>query len=294
METPTQPDFTRLSKPVITYSRSYNEKIKSSLLTKDDLRSIYTILAKKSDEAADIEINLYPNAPEQTKEAFKNLKGKLWIQIWGENNEYISGDHESIFDNNRFPKKILRINFNGYNGYQFITQNRMHNWFELQFDFNKTEIFNFSKIIEPNNQNNSYFSVQGTNETWVDGVYQAINLFLKDKSLTRNWLYFNFTYDLLLYLLFFPIIFRGAYRLGALFHISNLTIPLRTAIYIYFFIIFLYAFRILFNYTKWIYPIIELKNGQPAVHRNILIVILLGIFGSASYDLIKSLFQFLF
>ncbi len=126
--------------------------------------------------------------PGPVKEVFKNFTGKLWVEIWGENNEYINGDHESIFNDDRLPKKIIRISFNSYHGYQMAMQNRMQNWFEMQFDFKKNHIFDFSKITDPANQNNSYFKVQGVNETWVDGVYQAISSFLKDKTLKRNWL----------------------------------------------------------------------------------------------------------
>lgn len=294
MEPTIKSDFSELAKPFISYSRSYSEKIKPCLITKDDLKKLYRLLAKKADEAAEIELKSLLNLPDKTKEIFEKLKGKLWVQIWGENNEYISGDHESIFDDQRLPKKILRIHFNGYNGYQIITQARMHNWFELEFDFKKNEIFNFSKVTDPINKNKSYFTTQGDNETWVDGVYQAINSFLKDKKLKRGWLHSDYTYDALLYLLFFPITFRAAYKIGLSLHLSNLTTPLSVAIYIYLFIIFLYIFRTLFNYAKWVFPVVELENASSAFHRAILGVITFGIISSAIYDLGKILSQLLF
>ncbi len=294
MNISSQSDFSQLAQPFIHYSRSYFDKIKSSLITKEDLRKLYGILAKKSDEAADIQLTLSPNLPENVKEIFKNLKNKLWIQIWGENNEYISGDHESIFDDERLPKKIMRINFNSYNGYQIASQNRMQNWLELQFDFKKNQIFDFfSKITDPSNQNNSYISVQGTNETWVDGVYQAINSFLKDKTLSRDWLYSKYIYDTLLYILFFPLIFRSAYLLGLSFNLSDLPMPLMVAIYIYIFIISLYLFRFIFNYAKWLFPLIELENGSSLKQRLLLFAIIIGVLGSGLYDLLKLIIRFI-
>ena len=49
---------------------------------------------------------------------FKNFKDNLWVEIWGMNNEYINGDHESVFDDTRLPKQITRVRFNSYHGYQ--------------------------------------------------------------------------------------------------------------------------------------------------------------------------------
>lgn len=45
--------------------------------------------------------------------------------------------------------------------------------------------------------------------------------------------------------------------------------------------------RVLFNYSKWIFPIIELKNGSAAIHRGILFLITVSIIASAAYDGIK-------
>jgi hypothetical protein len=154
-----------LSQPFIHYSRNYNDQIKSSLITRDDLRELYRILASKSTETANIQLQLLPNLPDNVKEAFISLKDKLWVEIWGENNEYISGDHASIFNDTRLPKKIIRISFNSYNSYQIALQNVMQNWFELEFDFKKNRIIDYSRITDPANQNNSYYKVQGSNET---------------------------------------------------------------------------------------------------------------------------------
>lgn len=288
MNTASNPDFSQLAKPFIHYSRSYFDKIKSSLISKEDLKGLYKILAKKSDEAADLQLKLLPNLPDNVKEVFKNFKGKLWVEIWGRNNEYISGDHESIFNDDRLPNKIWRIRFNSYNGYQIAMQNNMQNWFELEFDFKKNRIFDFPRITAPTNQNNSNYKAQGNNETWVDGVYQAINSFLKDKARKRNWLYSDYTYDALLYLIFFPAILRCTYKFEPLLNASNLIIPLTVITTIYILVILLCTFRVLFNYAKWAFPIIELKNGNSVAHRSVLGAILLGLIIAAGYDIIKA------
>jgi hypothetical protein len=174
---------------------------------------------------------------------------------------------------------------------------QMQNWLEVQFDFKKNQILDFSsKIADPSSKNNSYIKVQGVNETWVDGTYQAINAFLKDKQLYRDWLYSNNIYDGLLYLLFFPLVFRFAYLLGSNLKLSNLPSPLMVAIYIYIyiFIVSLYIFRCLFNYAKWLFPLIELKNGRSFKQRIFLFTIIIGAGGSGVYDLLKLLIKYLF
>lgn len=138
MSNTTTSQLSQLSQPFIYYSRQYFDKIKSLLITKDDLRALYKILAKKSTEAADLQLKLSPTLSDPVKEIFKSFTGKLWVEIWGENNEYISRDHESIFNDDRLPKKIIRIVFNSYHGYQMAMQNnKMQNWLIFKyFKFN--------------------------------------------------------------------------------------------------------------------------------------------------------------
>jgi hypothetical protein len=105
MNTIDQTDVSQFAQPFIYYSRSYIDKIQSSLITKDNLRELYRILAKKSAEAANLQLKISPKLPDHVKEVFNKFENKLWVQIWGENNEYINGDHESVFDDARLPKK---------------------------------------------------------------------------------------------------------------------------------------------------------------------------------------------
>lgn len=293
MNTNQNQDLSSLSQPFTHYSKCYIEKIKSSLISKEDLKLLCQKLTLKANEAADKEITAR-KLPDNVRNAFTSLKGKLWVQIWGENDEYISGDHESIFDDHRLPKKIIRIMFNSYDGYQIVSQSTMHNWLEIQFDFKKTMIFDFSKISDQSNQNNSYVKVQGTDETWVSGVYQSIKEFIEDKKLSRNWLYSSFTYDALLYLLFFPLVFRSAYLIGERLGLSALPAALMVAIYIYIFIISLYLIRFLFNYTKWLFPLIEVENGSSLKQRILLFAIIIAVVGSGLYDLLKLLIRYIF
>jgi hypothetical protein len=71
-------------------------------------------------------------------------------------------------------------------------------------------------------------------------------------------------------------------------------VPLTVALTIYTLIILLFAFRTLVNYAKWIFPVVELKNGSSFSHRAILGAIILGLIIAAGYDIIKVIIRLFF
>lgn len=175
----------------IYHSIEYKNKIKSCILDLSDLENLYNTLKIKVNEAVRLELdikNLPENSNDEIAEKIRDLGGQFLVEIWGENNIYLNSTHESIFTDKRIPKNISKISFSSRKILHVLTNILMTNYFEIVIDFKRNEILNFSKLDNSVNKNHSEYLIQGTNSTWVDGVQQAINNFLKDKETKRAWI----------------------------------------------------------------------------------------------------------
>lgn len=101
-------------------------------------------------------------------------------------------------------------------------------------------------------------------------------------------------YDLMLYAAGFPFAFYGVSKLGKYAEVllSGTRNIVLYAAYIYIFLVCLVLFRLMFNYTKWVWPTVELSspNDASVKQRATWGVIVLGIITSMVWDGIKSLF----
>lgn len=273
-------------------------KIDSCSLELKDFKSFYGLLEDKVKEALDFELNesqFIKQLPEEQKEEIREkIKNsfKLSVHVFGIKGEYLIGDEISIFDDETFPNRINLIIFDSFYYFKQATNQEPMNKLIIQFDFKKQKIFDFSNPITQPVINESSITVSGLNDTWVSGVYAKILSFLEDKKKKYNWLHKKHIYDLFLYLLFYPITFWCIYRVSGFLQ-GNINIVFLIAICLYIFILLLYFLRILFNYTRWIFPLLEFtpKSGTNMLrHRATLSVILFGIISSLIVDIIKSIF----
>jgi hypothetical protein len=64
-----------------------------------------------------------------------------------------------------------------------------------------------------------------------------------------------------------------------------------TRTYVYIFIAALFLFRGLFDYSRWVFPKIEIQTdaSPPLRHRAIWLAIMAAVFGGAIWDTIKAL-----
>lgn len=259
---------------------------------------LFKKLSAKVAEAYLIEANeskVFENMPEsQAKETKEKIKQhfKLAVMVSGIKGEHLSGDEESVFNDQSFPDNIKQIVFDSSFIFRSMTGQEPLNKLEIKFDFKKQDIFDFSNPIINPKINESSITVQGVNETWVSGVYADIISFFENKKKKRNWLYKKYFYELFLYIVFYPISFWWIYRVSSLLY-KKINIVLLIAICFYVFTVILYILRIFFNYTRWIFPLLEFipESGTKITkHRGILAVIIIGIISSVIYDIIKFLF----
>jgi len=283
----------------ISRINSRSSKIDSCSLKIEDFRSLFNLLADKIIEALKFELEksqFIKQVPEDSKEEIEqNIRNlfKLSVHIVGSKGEYLVGDEASIFDDAKFPSKINQIIFDSSYYFKQVTNQEPMNKVIIQFDIKRQDIFDFSNPITEPNKNISSVTVSGLDDTWVSGVYAEISSFLQERRNNRNWLHRKHIYDLFLYLLFYPIVFWLLYRVSNLLQGKVIAIFL-IAIYLYIFILLLYLLRILFNYTRWIFPLIEFipqSRTKMIKHRATLWFIILTIIASFAADIIKSIFK---
>lgn len=141
--------------------------------------------------------------------------------------------------------------------------------------------------------NEANFEVQGYDPTWVNGVFNEITSFIKQRSSTLSGIHNHSVYDVLLWLIGFPLAFWVCFKLSP--YIEKIgegtNTFFKSAVYLYCFVATLFLFRILFHYLRWVCPLVEYRSrgNNIVAHRVILGAILVGIVSSFFVDIIKAL-----
>jgi hypothetical protein len=261
-------------------------------------KRLYSAIAEKSAEAAEIEVGLLTRNPSQTEDDFNNLKEyarnlyKVTIQIIGSQGEFITSESTDVFKDENLPDQINSIIYDNSIKYNFELKKDPLNKIRVCFDFRKAPIFDLITSPSLPASNENIINVVGQNETWVDGAYRKVVESLKGKSNRRGWLHQRNVYDLLMWLVFIPISFWIIYRIGGIFKHYNFDMsPVFVVFaYLYFFLFITNVFRVMFNYARWVFPYNEIEGRQSSgslIHRVILFSLFLSILASVLYDVIK-------
>lgn len=279
-------------------TNSRSSKIESSSFRIEEFKLLFNLLTDKVNEALEFELKnsqFIKQAPaEKRGEIEQNIRNlfKLSVHIVGSKGEYIVADEVNIFDDENFPNKINMIVFDSSFYYKQVTNQEPMNKVIVEVDFKKQHIFDFSYPSTAHEKNASSITVAGSDDTWVSGVHSKILSFLEERKTNRNWLHKRHFYDLFLYILFYPIVFWFIFRASGVLQGKVPTVFL-VAVCFYVFMLLLFILRILFNYTRWIFPLIEFapKSGtKMARHRAVLGTLILAFISSLVYDITKSFF----
>ena len=259
-------------------------------------KKLYVTLKESTDDSANQDIAKLKQTPGQSQEDFEKAKEfakgfyKVTIHIYGSRGEYIFTEDPNIFDNSGLPDKIDRVIFENSTRFKTSLQREPVNQFRITFDFASPPIFNFNISPSLATPTNSSIDIIGENETWVSGTYRKVSNLLEDRRTKHGWLHKNNIWDLFLWIIIMPIIFRLLYLLQKNLpaFISTVSGVLKAAIYVYVFILLLNLFRIVFSYARWVFPYLELSTPlrRNKLHRVILGAILISIISSISYELI--------
>lgn len=275
-------------------------KVSSLSLDKDDLRKFCDILQERANSAAEIEVGLFQKN-EQTDEQFEankqTLKAsfKLNVTISGKEGEELWGSIEEVFESANFPEEVKSLYVDSEATLRVIHNYYPHNSFKIFLDFTKPNIFDFSLMPSHGTPNESNIEVKGYDATWVNGVFSELKKFIDKRSSTLSTVHNHSVYDVLLWVLGFPISFWVCYKLSTpivnVFGSSNSFAT--SALYLYAFVATLFMFRVLFHYLRWVCPLVEYrsKGNKMLAHRAFFAFLCIGWFGQFLYDIAKWLLK---
>lgn len=290
-----------------TYKSSYRfQTMPPCTLMLDDFKKLYEVLKNAATEGSEIEIAKVKKTPGQTDEDFDKFKQyaktlfKVTIQIYGSKGDYIFTESPSIFSKSSLPDVITKIVFDNTQRFKAVLQQREPtNKFRIEFDFTRQNIFDLTTMPSEPTRNKSFVSIQGENDTWVSGTYNKIIEFLQERRNKHSLFHKRNIYDLFLFFFIIPINLRLLYNINRSLpaHFAELSAFFKVACYLYFFLSILLVYRLVFNYTRWIFPYVDLivspRKGA-IVHRMILGILFLGILTTFLWDaVILNLMKFI-
>jgi hypothetical protein len=273
-------------------------KITSFSLDKDNMRKFCNILQERSTAAGEIEVQKFDRGnktEEQYQENLKTLREsfELRITVNGINGEELYGPIDEVFNSANFPDNVKSLYVNSDHVLRVVHNYYPLNSFEVFLDFSKPAIFDFSLMPNQGTPNEANYQVQGYDATWVNGVFNEITSFIKQRSSTLSIVHNHSVYDVLLWVLGFPLAFWICFKLSS--NIERIGVGtnafFKNAIYLYCFIAALFAFRILFHYLRWVCPLVEYRSKENKIlaHRIVLGALLIGIVSTFVTDMIKAL-----
>lgn len=270
-----------------------SQQITATTFTKEDLKTLCEILQESSYEAAKEEVSHYAPLDKSDEQIISDelllLSGfELKVTVQGIDDQRVYGTISEVFNSPRFPDKVKGLYIDSA---QFLRD--FHNWlprnhFRLLLDFTKPELFNLSLSPSISTPNESSIFATGLNSDWVNGVFHKVIDFIEKRKTRFRFFHRHSIYDLLLPCGCFPFAFSIASKFSGL--INNwFSGILESAAYLYVFYISLLSFRILFDYARWIFPVVEYKGIRDTAqkHRRFLWVLILAVLGNFIYDVIK-------
>jgi hypothetical protein len=261
--------------------------IVTTTLSLNDIKQIISTLKNRLDEASTFEVNNFLKADGVSDEDFAHSKAllkesfKFGIIINGENGQSISGFDETIFDSPIFPDTVSSIYIESKASCRALRGTDPLNWLELNFDFTKPPLLDWKNTVSGPTPNWSSITVSGKNEAWVAAVIHGLNEKLKQRRNRRKFLHLAFTYDIFLWALMIPlglwVPFKLVSQISSFYDGRSQVFEIATFIYVFFGI--LLGYRILFGYTKWAWPTIELEkvNSLTVKHRRFWYLVIVGV-----------------
>ena len=273
-----------------------SEQITACTFSKDDLKTLCEILQESSYAAAEEEITNYTPLDRSPDQIFADRESlrlgfELKVTVRGTDDKVLFGTISAAFNSPRFPEKVKTLYIDSEldlrNSYKWSPRNR----FELLLDFTKPELFNLSlsPSISTPNASNIFFT--GLNSDWVSGVYRKATDFIKKKRTRRKFFHRHSVYDLLLLTVGLPFAFWIAYKSSGLINsiFGGFSVFVQNGAYVCLFFLMVNLFKMLFDYARWVFPIVEYKSiiDTARKHRYILGGLIIAIFGNFLYDLLK-------
>jgi len=213
---------------------------------------------------------------------------RIAVTIVGDTGEEIFGYGPMVFEDPELPEVINTIFISNEAPHQTISGRKPNNRFSLHFDFSTPPLLDPVRPVSQPTLNASNLFIEGEQDEWVKLVQEAVMEVLRKRSNRRGIIHVAFMYDIVLAVVIFPLSLYVAWRASSLVEVvfDSMGPLVKSAAYLYIVFMILWVYRILFGYTKWAFPSVELKHSESksAFHRKAWYVISLSIAATALYD----------
>jgi hypothetical protein len=209
------------------------------------------------------------------------------------NNELVSGEGEQFLDSENIPDNIATVFYTTIAGLNAIGigEQQQQNRAILLLDFSRPTMLDFSKLPTLPTPNASHFTIFSASESWFTALNTRLTQLFNERRTGFDWLHKPGVYDLFLFTVGLPFALWVDYRLSALDVLTRVPVVVAGAFYVYAGLLGLFVFRILFSYSRWVFPKIELQseNSLPIRHRAIWLAIIIAVTAAIIWDAVKVL-----
>lgn len=213
---------------------------------------------------------------------------RITVTICGKDGEELFGYGLDPFDSPNIPDPIQSIFITNTSSYHTIAGRNPTNNFTLHFDFSTPPLIDNNNPVSDPTPNNSNFMVEGNRDSWVASIEKSVMDIIGKRSNKRSVLHVSFVYDVGLLVFGFPFAFYTCWRLSNFIKVNlgEVSSIVAAAAYVYVFFFSVTMYRVLFGYTKWAFPVVELANVDNTfrIHRRFWYAILVSIVGSGVYE----------
>lgn len=252
--------------PTIWFRYEARSPIRACALDGSDFARLFDIINEKQ---VDIKNEIYPlivRQPNETEADFQTRQKKISdaclttvVSITGANGKTVHGNARDIFQNPLLPERIMSVLFATATTLKTINITPP-NQASLFLDFGRPPVLNFGVMPSAPTLNQSNYVIEGSSEAWVTSFDSRLRQFFEERSTLRGWIHQRGIYDVLVLLVGLPGSMWVSGRLGPFFYDGKTASILISIIYGYFFFASLSLFRLLFDYGRWLFPLIELRG----------------------------------
>lgn len=280
-------------------NHSTKHPIPATHLKRGDLKRLYKLIHEQQIEYRDKFMSILQQQPAETPQDFEARKKRVYdsfvtsMTIHSTNGAMLHGNNELFLEETNLPDHIWSILFSTATVPRAILGITPPRSIVVFLDFTTPPLFDFNRLPSLPTPNESNFEIASDDHSWFAASKAMLSEFFDERKTKFNWLHRAAVYDILLFFLGFPIAIWTDYRLSYVIEKTRMSSIISSAVYIYAFVLCLNIFRVLFTYSRWVFPKVELETqrlSSPLRHRSAWLVIIVPLVTAFIYDLAKSLF----
>lgn len=273
--------------------------IKAVRLSLEDVRRIFERLQVHVEAEADRVLGQFVRPEGKSDEEFAAEKSdikarafRITVTVGGRDGGSLFGDDIGIFSSPNLPDQISYVYMTNTVAFELVASQKPPNRFSLNIDFSKPPLLDANSFVSSPTANHSNLQIDGDNDAWVSAIFDAVDGILRNRHTGRTLIHKGFAYDVGMFVIALPMAFWLCSRMSALINgwFGGVHDIVSGSIYVYLFFFVLFVYRILFGYTKWAFPTVELisNSDHSGRHRFFWSAIVLGILGNFAWEAIKA------